>query len=27
VFNGRLIERFVTLSAGKLTYLSMQLED
>ncbi|NMB67850.1 MAG: M23 family metallopeptidase [Chloroflexi bacterium] len=27
VFDGRLIERFVTLSAGKLTYLSLQLEN
>ncbi len=27
VFNGRLFERFVTLAAGQLTYLSMQLEN
>lgn len=27
VNNGRLIERFVTLAAGQLTYLSLQMED
>ncbi|HWQ04714.1 MAG TPA: M23 family metallopeptidase [Longilinea sp.] len=27
VFDGKLIERFITLSAGKLTYLSLQMEN